>query len=152
MDVGKWIKVLQFGGVCIGDDCEIGVNICVDCGVLEDIVLDEDVCLDNLVQIVYNVQIGVYLVIVGCIGIVGSVKIGCYCLFGGYVGVVGYFEICDKVVIIGKLVVCNFIYELGEYLFGILLIDNCMWCKNVVCFKQLDVLVCCVLVVGKEKE
>lgn len=61
------------------------------------IIVYKGVKLDNLIQIVYNVEVGSYIVMVLQVGIVGFIKVGEWCMFGGQVGLVGYIKIGDKV-------------------------------------------------------
>ena len=47
-DGGVWVKVPQLGGVRIGDDVEIGANTTVDCGAIEDTVIEDGVRIEDL--------------------------------------------------------------------------------------------------------
>lgn len=69
----------------------------IDWVIMGEICICEGVKIDNLVQIGYNVEVGVYIVIVVQMGVVGSIKIGCYCCIGGQVGFVGYVFIVDGI-------------------------------------------------------
>src|SRR5205814_1900227 len=75
-DEGGWVKILQVGGVRIGDNVEIGANTTIDRGALDDTVIEDGVKLDNLIQVGHNCVIGAHTVIAGCTGISGSVRIG----------------------------------------------------------------------------
>src|SRR5205814_838634 len=79
-DEGGWVKILQVGGVRIGDDVEIGANTTIDRGALDDTVIEDGVKLDNLIQVGHNCVIGAHTVIAGCTGISGSVRIGSHCM------------------------------------------------------------------------
>ena len=46
-----WVKVPQVGGVRIGDDVEIGSSTTVDCGAIDDTVIENGVRIDNQIQI-----------------------------------------------------------------------------------------------------
>jgi len=138
MDGGHWLKVPQLGGVVIGDDCEIGANTTIDRGALGDTVLEEDVRLDNQIQIAHNVRIGAHTAMAGCSAVAGSARIGRYCLIGGAAGVLGHLEICDKVTITAMSLVTHSIREPGEYSSGTPLMDNRLWRRSAVRFKQLD--------------
>lgn len=50
-------KVPHFGGVVIGKRVEIGANVCIDRGTMEDTYIGDDVKIDNLCHIAHNVKI-----------------------------------------------------------------------------------------------
>jgi len=76
---GAWIRFPHHGGIIIGDDVEIGDNVCIDRGSLSDTVIGKGVKIDNLVHIAHNVTIGENSMIVAKSMIAGSVKIGDNC-------------------------------------------------------------------------
>ncbi len=78
-----WVKVPQLGGVRIGDDVEIGANTTVDCGALEDTVIEDGVRIDNLCMIAHNVHIGAHTAMAAQTAIAGSTTIGKRCMFAG---------------------------------------------------------------------
>jgi UDP-3-O-[3-hydroxymyristoyl] glucosamine N-acyltransferase len=137
-DNGVWIKVPQLGCVRIGDDVEIGANTTIDCGALEDTIIEDGVKLDNLIQIGHNVHIGAHTAIAACTAIAGSTKIGKYCGIGGTVGIVGHLEIADRVQITGMSMVTKSITDAGVYSSGTPLEPNSHWHKNFARFKHLD--------------
>ena len=137
-DNGVWVKVPQLGCVRIGDDVEIGANTTIDCGALEDTIIEEGVKLDNLIQIGHNVHIGAHTAIAACTAIAGSTKIGKYCGIGGTVGIVGHLEIADHVQITGMSMVTKSITKAGIYSSGTPLEPNAHWHKNYARFKHLD--------------
>jgi UDP-3-O-[3-hydroxymyristoyl] glucosamine N-acyltransferase len=110
-----WIKVPQIGGVLIGDDVEIGANTTVDCGAIEDTVIEDGVRIDNLCMIAHNVHVGAHTAMAALTGIAGSTTIGKRCLFAGNSGSVGHVSICDDVVVLGKAMVTKDITEPGAY-------------------------------------
>lgn len=135
-----WIKVPQLGGVCVGDDCEIGANTTIDRGAIEDTVLEQDVRLDNQIQIAHNVRVGAHTAMAGCVAVAGSTRIGRYCMIGGAAGIAGHLDICDRVVVTAMSLVTHSIREPGEYSSGTPLMDSRSWRRNAVRFKQLDAL------------
>ncbi len=137
-DQDHWIKVPQLGGVCIGDDCEIGANTTIDRGALEDTVLEADVHLDNQIQIAHNVIIGAHTAIAGCAAIAGSTRIGKYCLIGGGAGIIGHLTITDRVTITAMSLVTHSIRESGEYSSGTPIQESRLWRRNAARFKHLD--------------
>lgn len=141
MHQGQWIKVPQLGGVRIGDDCEIGANTSIDCGALEDTILDNNVRLDNHIQIGHNVKIGAHTAIAAMSGVAGSTKIGRYCMIAGHVGIAGHLEIADHVVILAKSGVGQSISEKGEYSSWMPVQKFRQWLRNVARFQELDQLV-----------
>jgi beta-hydroxyacyl-ACP dehydratase FabZ len=122
----------------VGDDVEIGANTTVDCGTLEDTVLEEGVKLDNQIQIAHNVHVGAYTAIAGCVGIAGSARIGKHCTIGGAAGIEGHLEIADYVHITGMSKVSKSITKPGAYTSGTPLQPNGRWLKNSVRFRNLD--------------
>lgn len=94
-----WSKIIQSGGVSIGNNVEIGANTAIDRGAIDDTIIEDGVIIDNLVQIAHNVKIGAYTAIAGCVGIAGGTKIGKYCQIGGASGIIGHIEITDYTVI-----------------------------------------------------
>ena len=115
MTASGWLKVPQVGGVRIGDDVEIGANTTVDCGAIDDTVIEDGVRIDNLCMIAHNVHIGEHTALAAMTGIAGSTKIGKRCLFAGNSGCVGHVTICDDVVVLGKAMVTKDITEPGPY-------------------------------------
>ena len=140
MEHGHWLKIPQLGGVSIGDDCEIGANTTIDRGALDDTVLEEDVRLDNQIQIGHNARIGAHTAMAGCSAVAGSATIGRYCLIGGGAGILGHLEVCDRAVITAMSLVTSSIREPGEYSSGTPLMENSLWRRSAVRFKQLDAL------------
>lgn len=55
---GAYRKVPDFGGVIIGDNVEIGANVCIGRGTLSDTIIEDNVKIDNLCHIAHNVHIG----------------------------------------------------------------------------------------------
>jgi len=96
---GRYEKVLQIGGVEIGDDVEIGANCAIDRGALADTVIKRGTKLDNLIQIAHNVIIGEDTVIAAQSGVSGSTTGGDRVLIAGQVGLVGHIDIGDDVTI-----------------------------------------------------
>lgn len=96
---GRWHKIVQIGGVVIGDDVEIGANTTIDRGALDDTIIEEGCKLDNQIQVGHNCVIGAHTVIAGCTGIAGSAKIGKGCMIGGAAMIAGHLEIADGCVI-----------------------------------------------------
>ncbi len=137
-DKGAWVKVLQLGGVVIGDDVEIGANTTIDRGALEDTIIEEGVILDNQIQIAHNVRIGARTAIAGATAIAGSTSIGKRCQIGGAVGIVGHLEIADDVYITAMSLVTGNIRRPGLYSSGTPLADNKKWRRNAARFGQLD--------------
>ena len=76
---GTPVPFPQLGGVVIGDCVEIGANVCIDRGALQDTKIGDHTKIDNLVHISHNVEIGIKTYIIGQCLIAGSVKIGDNC-------------------------------------------------------------------------
>lgn len=69
-------KISHHGGVVIGNDVDIGNNSCIDCGTIDDTVIEDGVKIDNLCYIAHNVTIGRNSCIAAGSAICGSVFIG----------------------------------------------------------------------------
>jgi len=137
-DDGVWIKVPQIGSVSIGNDVEIGANTTVDCGAIEDTVIEDGVKLDNQIQIGHNVRIGRHTVIAAMAGIAGSAQVGSYCMIGGSAKIAGHISIADKVTITALTLVTKSIKEPGSYSSGITFEPTAVWHRIHARFKRLD--------------
>ena len=129
-DGDAWIKVPQVGCVIVGDDVEIGANTTIDCGALNDTVIESGVKIDNLVQIAHNCHIGAHTAIAGCAGIAGSARIGQRCLIGCAAMIVGHIDICDGVTVSGGSFIGKSIKQPGVYTSTQLQMPHDEWLKN----------------------
>jgi len=141
MSAEGWIKVPQLGGVSIGADVEIGANTTIDCGAIEDTIIENGVRIDNLCMIAHNVRVGAHTAIAAMTGISGSTTIGKRCMFAGQTGVVGHISICDDVVVSGKAVVSKSITKPGVYAGSFTAEPAQEWNRKVVRFRRLDQLI-----------
>jgi len=135
-----WVKVPQLGGVRIGDDVEVGANTTVDCGALDDTVIDDGVRIDNLCMIAHNVHIGAHTALAAMVGIAGSAKIGKRCLFAGQTGTVGHIEVCDDVVVGAKTFLSKGVTEPGTYVASFPAVPAKAWAKQLARFRRLAML------------
>ena len=72
----NWEKFSSIGGVVIHDDVDIGSNVCIDCGTLQNTIISKGTKINNLVHIAHNVKIGKNCIIGGSTHIGGSTVIG----------------------------------------------------------------------------
>ncbi len=135
-----WVKVPQVGGVVIGDDVEIGANTTVDCGAIEDTVIEDGVRIDNLCMIAHNVRVGAHTAMAAMVGIAGSTTIGQRCLFAGQGGAVGHITICDDVIIGAMSFASKDITEPGTYLASFPAEPARQWTKRVGRFRRIEAL------------
>jgi UDP-3-O-[3-hydroxymyristoyl] glucosamine N-acyltransferase len=133
-----WVKVPQVGGVRIGDDVEIGACTSVDCGAIDDTVIENGVRIDNQIQIGHNVHLGEHTAVAASAAIAGSARIGKRCLIAGLAGIAGHIEICDDVTILGKGMVSKSISEPGAYASNFPVEDVRTWNRRVASFRRLD--------------
>ncbi len=96
----SWTRIHSLGAVTIGDDVEIGANVCVDRGTIRDTEIGSGTKLDNLVHIGHNVQIGRDCLLCGQVGIAGSARIGDRVVLGGQCGV-------NDNIFVGNDVICG---------------------------------------------
>lgn len=134
----KWIKIPQLGKVRVGNDVEIGANVSIDRGALDDTIISDGVKLDNQIQVGHNVRIGENTAIAGCTGIAGSTHIGKNCMIGGGVCINGHIEIVDNVYITGMSSVVHSIRSPGIYSSTHSTQPQREWQKNSIRFRQLD--------------
>lgn len=132
-----WLKVPQVGGVQIGDDVEIGASTTIDCGAIDDTVIEDGVKLDNQIQIAHNCHIGAHTVIASGTGVSGSTKIGSRCIIAGMVGFVGHISVCDNAVVTGAAVVTKDITEPGVYTSAFAVEPDRIWKRQVARFRRL---------------
>ncbi|MGL5025400.1 MAG: UDP-3-O-(3-hydroxymyristoyl)glucosamine N-acyltransferase [Shewanella oncorhynchi] len=135
---GHWIKIPQTGGVRIGDRVEIGANSTVDRGALGHTEIHDGVIIDNQVQIAHNDIIGENTAIAGSTTVAGSVTIGKYCIIGGSCAIAGHLSIADGVHVSGATNITTNMREPGLYSSATVAMDNKLWRKNTVRFRQLD--------------
>ncbi len=83
----SWTRIHSLGAVTIGDDVEIGANVCIDRGTIRDTTIGSGTKLDNLVHIGHNVQVGRDCLLCGQVGIAGSARIGDRVVLAGQCGV-----------------------------------------------------------------
>ncbi len=133
-----WLKVPQIGGVRIGSDVEIGSSTTVDCGAIDDTVIEDGVRLDNQIQIGHNVHVGEHTAMATGVAVAGSAHIGKRCMMAGMVGVAGHIEICDDVTVLGKAMVSKSITQPGAYASMFPIEDARTWNRRVASFRRLD--------------
>lgn len=116
-DGRRHLHVPQVGGVEIGDEVEIGANVCVDAGTFRPTRIGAGSILDNLVQVGHNVQIGRAAVLCGQVGVAGGARVGDGVILAGQAGVNGHVEIGAGAVIGGCAVVIGDV-EAGAVMAG----------------------------------
>lgn len=134
---GKWVKIPQLGGVCVGDNVEIGANTTIDRGALDNTTIESGCIIDNLCMIAHNVVIGENTAIAGQVGIAGSTEIGKNCMIGGQAGIGGHLTICDGVQFHGMSMVTKSVAKPGVYASGVPAMEQGPWAKSGVRFRQL---------------
>ena len=137
-DTNGWVHVPQIGRVMLGNDVEIGSNTTIDCGAIEDTIIENGVKLDNQIQIGHNVRIGEHTVMAATVGIAGSTTIGKRCMFGGASGTVGHITICDDVIVNGLSMISKDITQAGVYAGAFPAAEVGRWRRYVARFRQVD--------------
>ena len=136
-----WVKVPQVGGVRIGNDVEIGSATTVDCGAIDDTIIEDGVRLDNQIQIAHNVHVGAHTAMAAGCAIAGSAHIGKRCMFAGMVGMAGHIEVCDDVIVNGKGMISRSITEPGVYASNFPIEPVRNWNRLVAKVRRLDKLI-----------
>ena len=136
-----WEKILQLGGVVVGDRVEIGANCAIDRGALDDTVIEDDVIIDNLVHIAHGVRIGRQSAVAGQVGFAGGAHLGERCTVGGQAGFAGHITIVNDVHIGGQGRVARGVEEPGHYSSGTSLMPARDWAKNAARYEKLYELV-----------
>ena len=134
---GRWEKIEQLGAVRIGNDVELGANVCIDRGALEDTVVEDGVKLDNMVQIAHNVRIGAHTAMAAASGVAGSSTVGKHCTVGGAGVILGHLTLGDHINISATSVVMRSIRQPGTYSGIFPIDDNVSWEKNAATLRQL---------------
>ena len=137
-DGGRWEKIPQVGGVRIGDDVELGANVTVDRGAIEDTVIEDGVKIDNQVQVAHNCRIGAHTVIAGCVGIAGSTSIGRHCVIGGAANLAGHISIADGTIIAGGTSITRSIRQADTYVGVFPFSRRADWLRNSAHLRRLD--------------
>jgi UDP-3-O-[3-hydroxymyristoyl] glucosamine N-acyltransferase len=133
----RWLKVPQVGAVRLGDDVDIGANTTIDCGAIDDTIIENGVKLDNQIQIGHNVSIGEHTIMASCTGVSGSTVIGKRCMIGGLVGFAGHLTIADDVMITGFSMISASLEKPGSYSSGFPAQQSRDWWRTVARLKRL---------------
>ncbi|MBI2956944.1 MAG: UDP-3-O-(3-hydroxymyristoyl)glucosamine N-acyltransferase [Acidobacteria bacterium] len=114
-----WEKFPQRGTVVIEDDVEIGANVTIDRGALEETRIGRGTKLDNLVHVGHNVRLGEHGIVEAQTGISGSVTVGDRVILGGQVGIADHVRIEDGAILAGQAgVPSNKIIRRGQVVWG----------------------------------
>ncbi len=108
-------KIVQAGGVRIGDDVEVGANTTIDRGAMDDTVIGDGTKIDSQVQIGHNVVIGRHSLVCGMSGLAGSSKIGNGVMIGGHSAVTNHCEVADGVQLAGMSGITKSVSQPGRY-------------------------------------
>ncbi len=134
---GKPVKIPQVGNVVIGDNCEIGANVCIDRSTMDKTVIDNSVKIDNLVQIGHNVKVGESTSISAQSGISGSTEVGKNVIMAGQVGLADHIKIGDGVIIAAKAGVSGFVKD-KSVVAGIPQQDFMSWKRSQVILRNIE--------------
>jgi UDP-3-O-[3-hydroxymyristoyl] glucosamine N-acyltransferase len=90
-------QIPQVGIVEIGDDVELGANVCVDRATVGRTVVGAGSKIDNQVQIGHNVRVGRDTILCAQVGIAGSCVLGDRVVAGGQVGIADHVTLGNDV-------------------------------------------------------
>ncbi len=144
-----WVKIHQLGRVLIGDRVDIGANVSIARGALDDTIIGSGVIIDDLVLIAHNVEIGDHTALAGQIGIAGSTVIGKNCTMGGQAAITGHVVIEDNVHLNGNSMVTRSLKS-GAYASGMPAMPLKDWRRNTVRLRQIEKLADRVTALEKE--
>jgi UDP-3-O-[3-hydroxymyristoyl] glucosamine N-acyltransferase len=88
-------RIPHVGGLVLGDDVEIGSLTTVDCGSIDDTVIERGTKVDNLVHVGHNVRIGEHCILAGGVMVGGSARLGRFVIVGGSAGIGDHVLIGD---------------------------------------------------------
>ena len=94
----NWLRIHSVGAVTIGDDVELGANVCIDRGTIRDTTVGSGTKLDNMVHIGHNVSVGRDCLLCGQVGVAGSSRIGDRVVLAGQCGVNDNIFVGDDVI------------------------------------------------------
>lgn len=114
-DGSGWEKIYQLGGVRIGDRVEIGAMSTINCGALDDTVIEDGVKMDCQIHIAHNARVGADTAMAANAMVAGSTVLGKRCRVAGGVRVGDNLSIADDVEIIMGSCVFQDIPEAGSY-------------------------------------
>ncbi len=116
---GHYEKFPQIGRVVIGNDVELGANVCVDRAALGTTEIGDGSKLDNLVHIGHNCRIGRHVLIVAQTGLSGGVVVEDYAVIGGQVGIGDKARIESRAVVgSGAGILTSKIVRAGQVVWG----------------------------------
>lgn len=137
-DRGQWQRIAQLGTVRVGNRVDIGANVTIDRGAINDTCIEDDVIIDNLVHLAHNVVVGQSTALAGQVGIAGSTRLGAGCTVGGQAGFAGHIDIADGVHFTGQAMVTKSIDDAGVYSSGWPVQPGRQWRRTVARLRQLD--------------
>lgn len=126
MEDGQQRKIPQVGRVIIGDEVEIGANVCIDRANLGETIIRSGVKFDNLVHVAHNVVIGENSMIVAQAGISGSCELGKNVILAGQVGVIDHVKIGDNAIVLAQSGVVEDV-PAGSFVSGSPAIPHSVW-------------------------
>jgi UDP-3-O-[3-hydroxymyristoyl] glucosamine N-acyltransferase len=137
---GHLVEIAQLGGVEIGADVSVGACTSIDCGAIENTVIEDGVKIDNQVQIGHNCRVGAHSLLCGCVGLAGSSVIGKHCVLAGGVGVGGDkpVTLCDGVTATAYTAITQSVSKPGVYSGSIVFHEHGKWRRNALRFLALD--------------
>lgn len=87
------VRVTHVGGCILDDDVEIGANVTIDRGSLDDTVIGKGTKIDNLVQVGHNVRIGARCLVMAQVGLAGSSIVEDDVVLAGQAGLAGHLTV-----------------------------------------------------------
>jgi UDP-3-O-[3-hydroxymyristoyl] glucosamine N-acyltransferase len=136
MDEKGHVTVPQLGRVILEDKVEIGANVTIDRGTLDDTYIGYGTHIDNLVQIAHGVRVGRHCVLVAQVGISGSTTLGNFVIAAGQAGLTGHLTIGNNVKIAAQSGVMRDVAE-GETIAGSPAVPVYQWHRQTVSLAKL---------------
>jgi UDP-3-O-[3-hydroxymyristoyl] glucosamine N-acyltransferase len=135
---GTHLKIPQHADVVVEDDVEIGANSTIDRPAVGETRIRAGTKIDNLVHIAHGVAVGRRVLMAAQVGIAGSTVVEDDVMMGGQAGVINHLRVGKGAMVGAKSAVMQSV-DAGSFVSGYPAIQQSVWRKAVVLFRQLPI-------------